>query len=230
MIDFQIPCFSLEQTAAMAREDAALLSDAHICLAYAGILKFVSKDQSVQAFYIRMRCNGQSHNMAEMLALRKFPGVRGTDSQFMAGTHAQDDMIDQARYDAARRQGVDTNGKRYLSSLARFPNDPEAWVSGLGDVRRVVTDRGWNCHGAIDHTGFEFSEHERPADIPIASSIVAQHVSACLAAYDEGERTPQLIGDIRERVTQELTGQISFTDLRVDDYEDPFGLPGMQPD
>lgn len=183
-----------------------------------------------QVFYWTMRKQGQSHNMAELLALRKFPGVKGTDSQFMAGTHCQDDMIDRTRYEAAQSKGVDTNGKRYLSSLARYPNDPEAWVSGLSDVRRVVTDRGWNCSGAVDYSGFDPSQHERPADTPIARDIVEQHVSACLAAYDEGERSPQLIGDIQERVTQELTGQISFTDLRVDDYENPFDLPGMQPD
>lgn len=205
------------------------MSDSELCLRYAD-LTFVSRDNAVQAFYIRMRINGQSHNMAELLSLRKFPGVRGTDSDFMKGTHDQCDPIDQARYHAAQAQGVDTNGKRYLSSLARYPNDPEAWVSGLGDVTRIVGERGWNCSGAVDHVGYDSSQRAPEPDVPIAPSIVSAHVQDCLSAYDEGERTARLAADIEERVTQELTGQISFTDLRVDSYEDPFALEGMQPD
>lgn len=181
--------------------------------------------------YLDMRFAGESHNIAAVLATRSFPGVRGTDSEFMKGTHCQDTQYDQMRYEAAQARGVDTNGKRYLSSLARFPNDPEAWVSGLSDVRRVVTERNWNCTGAFEHQGFVFDKTNRPEDTAIAPEIVEQHVQACQRAFDPRERTPELIEDIRNEVTQELSGAVNLTpEPRVSDYDDPFSLPGMEPE
>ncbi len=215
---------------AEARADAALMSAGELCLRYAG-LPFVSHRHETQAFYIRMRISGQTHALAEMLALRKFPGVKGTSSVFMQGTHHQDTQYDHMRYIAAQQNGVDTNGKRYLSSLARFPNDPEAWVSGIDDVARVVRDRGWNCSGAVDHTGFDPSKHERPADTAIAPDLVRDHVEDRLSAFDSGEIDTKLRRDVEEYVTQELSGQIDLTpEPKVSAYEDPFSLPGMEPD
>src|SRR5215831_11419922 len=98
---------------------------------------------------------GESPRLAEVLAMGAFPGIRGTSSTFMRGTHAQDSGYDDYRYRAAAALGVDTNGKHYLSGLARYPNDPEAWVSDLSDVARVVRGRGWNCEGAVDIECFE---------------------------------------------------------------------------
>jgi hypothetical protein len=214
----------IQLRSADARADAAIMSDGALCLKYAG-LPFVSKRPDVQASYIRMRINGESHTMAEMLALRKFPGVKGTDSQFMAGTHSQDSTIDQVRYQHAKLAGVDTNGKRYIAGLARFPNDPEAWVSGASDVLRICEERGWNCHGAVE---YEAHECEPEPDLPIGQDILDFHVNSCLAAYDEGERTPQLIGDITERVTQELTGAIDLDpEPKVAAYDDPFARAEM---
>jgi len=177
----------------------------------------VSNLFSQQVAYFRMIRDGQSHNMAELLAVRKFPGVHGLDSAFMAGTHHQDSLLDHYRYRAAAEAGVDTNGRRYLSGMARFPNDPEAWVSSRDDVVRLCAERGWNCHGLVEH---EAPAAEPTPDIPIAPEIVDQHVEACLRAFDPGEQTPQLKADIRERVTQELTGELELDDsAHVRDYE-----------
>lgn len=49
----------------------------------------------------------------------------------------------------AREAGVDVQGKVYLSGLAERPGDPEAWVSGRGDVQRVLEKRGWGSDGAV---------------------------------------------------------------------------------
>lgn len=207
-----------------AQVDAAYMSDGALCLKYASV-PFVSNRPDVQAFYIRMRINGESHTMAEMLALRKFPGVQGTDSTFMAGTHHQDTPLDQVRHQYAQQAGVDTNGKRYLSGLARFPNDPEAWVSGRGDVLRICRERGWNCRGLVE---YEAPEAEPTPDLPIGEDIVRTHVQDCLEQYDQGDITPKLVEDIKERVTQELTGQIDLSpEPRVSAYDDPFTVPGM---
>jgi hypothetical protein len=50
---------------------------------------------------------------------------------------------------AARRAGVNPTGKKYLASLAGFQRDPEAWVGGDDDVKRVCKKRGWGCEGSI---------------------------------------------------------------------------------
>lgn len=161
--------------------------------------------------YHAMREAGESHNMAEMLALRTFPGVRGTDSVFMQGTHCQDDPIDQYRYAVAQASGVDTSGKRYLPSLAAYPNDPQAWVSGLDDVARVCSARGYNCHGALEYSAPAPTEPP-PPDPKIAPDIVKYHMEACLRAFDPSEITPALVDDIRDNVTRELTGEIKLDD------------------
>jgi hypothetical protein len=178
----------------------------------------VSPYSAVQARYLDMRIDGQSHQIAEVLALRKFPGCHGTSATFMQGTHCQDSPLDAARYAAAAAQGVDTNGRRYISGMARFPNDPEAWISGCDDVVRLCRDRNWNCYGAVQH---EATEPTEPApEVAIAPEIVNQHVAACLGAFPAAEHTPQLKADIAERVTQELTGEIDLDEgLKVTDYE-----------
>lgn len=170
-----------------------------------------------QQRYDSMIESGESPRLAEMLALRVFPGVHGTDSSFMSGTHALDGPYEQYRHASAAAAGVDTNGKRYISGLARFPNDPTAWVSSRADVLRICSDRGWNCHGMVEHEAPKDFEPE--PDIPIASDIVEQHVAACLRAFPEGDHTPRLEADIREQVTKELSGEIELDDSpHVGDY------------
>jgi hypothetical protein len=128
----------------------------------------------------------------------------------MQGTHAQDSQLDTYRYLAAQAQGVDTNGRRYISGLARFPNDPEAWVSGTSDVARLCRDRGWNCHGAVEYEAPLPTEAPAP-DVKIAPEIVQYHTEACLRAFEPADITPSLLEDIRDTVTKELTGEIDLS-------------------
>ena len=190
------------------------------------------RERAEQVAYWRMRLEGQSHNMAELLATRSFPGVRGTSSAFMKGTHAQDSGYDAMRYRAAAAQGVDTNGKRYLAGLARYPNDPEAWVSGLSDVRRVCEARGWNCEGAVDVSSYEADgSGELARDYEVADDIVEQRLAAELEPYDAGDRTPRRTEDLRDRAVSELSGRVDLDpEPRVAPYDDPFTRPGMEPD
>jgi hypothetical protein len=101
--------------------------------------------------YDRCIANGCSPRLAELLASRTFPGVRGTDREFLRGLHAaeEDDTVRDYRREA-EALGVSTSGKKYLSTLAIRPGDPRAWVSGLDDVRAVLAERGWGCRGAIE--------------------------------------------------------------------------------
>lgn len=190
----------------------------------------LSRSSDVQVAYFKMRILGQSHRMAEMLATRSFPGIRGTDSTFMSGSHMQDGLLDGVRQRMAAQAGVDTNGRRYIAGLARFPGDPEAWVSGLSDVKRICSDRGWNCHGAFEYEAPEPWSPPAP-DVPVAEDIVQERVSAELAVYDRREITPRLVEEVTDKATQLLSGAVdSGQDLQVDDYSYDEALALSEPE
>jgi hypothetical protein len=126
--------------------------------------------------YDRCIANGCSPALAEMLAARKFPGVRGTDRAFLQGLHAEEEDGTLLAYRRdAEAAGVSTTGKKYISGLADRPGDPRAWVSGLDDVRSVLAERGWGCTGALSVPG---DPVEPVAATPgvVASDLVAREV------------------------------------------------------
>ena len=74
----------------------------------------------------------------------------------------------------AKAAGVSTKGKKYMSSLARFPGDPEAWVSGKGDAERILDERGWGSEGLINRP----VRNEAPPKehVPVASEVLQEAV------------------------------------------------------
>lgn len=115
----------------------------------------VSTVQEIQAEYESMRSAGESHNISEMLAFHKGPTLE-TDTTFTRGytTHPfgkrPPNPLAAKKYLAeAKKAGVNINGKRYLSGLARFPGDPQAWVTSKSDIKRLCESRGWGCDGAV---------------------------------------------------------------------------------
>lgn len=149
----------------------------------------VSEQVPIQAFYVALRLDQLSHKCAEMLALQK-PPMSNTDREFLEG-HCNGNQFEKTPHlgDAylaeARRAGVDVTGKVYLSGLAAYPGDPEAWVSGRGDVQRVVEQRGWACEGSVNIKATRMAE---PTGGGIASSLVDAAVEARLEEHPEPER------------------------------------------
>ena len=160
-----------------------------------------------QERYDQMRAEGLSHNLAEMFALQCPPGMAGTDSAFLEGHcngsqfDGQEHIGDMYRAEAAAA-GVDVKGKVYLGSLAQYPGDPAAWVSGRGDVKRICEERGWGCRGAVNVKAAE--PLETPKDIPIASDIVDNQVGEILAHVPVRERPRVDVQDLREQVADRL--------------------------
>lgn len=134
--------------------------------------------------YVRMRRDGESHNMAEMLATRSFPGVKGTDSVFMEGRHLDGSQFEkdapnvgQHHLELARKAGVNVTGKYYSGTLARFPGDPRAWISGLGDVKRIAEERNIGVAGAVNIPAPKYGDgYVPPERYKVDDSIVAEHV------------------------------------------------------
>lgn len=104
-------------------------------------------------FYNEMISSGVSPKLAEMLASRTPPGAN-TDREFLHG-HCNGNQFEGFQkmgdyYQSyAKRAGISTKGKIYLSSLANFPGDPKAWVSDRSEAAKVIDSNGWGAEGAI---------------------------------------------------------------------------------
>lgn len=159
-----------------------------------------------RAHYDLCISNGCGPRLAEVLALRAFPAIR-TDATFNRGRCNGNQFEDTPglgnTYKAvADEAGVSVTGKTYLSGLAEYPGDPEAWVSDRGDVLRVAKKKGMKVSGDVNYVP---PEREPSPDVPIASDILRREVDAYLE-LDPGAR----VEDVEERVFNALTGRVDL--------------------
>lgn len=96
--------------------------------------------------------------------------------------------------------GVSTDGKTYEPRLASFPGDPQAWVSGPDEVRRVVEDRGWSMDGDMKVKGREVEPVKGPA---IARELVEEMVESRLEEQ-LGEDFVEAKGSVVERAVDDV--------------------------
>lgn len=159
--------------------------------------------------YKAMRLDGQSHNMAIMLATRSFPGVKSdaifnekrcNGNQFEA-TPAQGDWLRKQ----AEARGVSTTGKTYLSGLASFPGDPTAWVADRHDVVAVAKAKGLSVDGYVTH-------HESPRGpapsgnaFEVAPSLIRSEAEAICRANPGAN-----FEAVADRLTQVRSGKVDL--------------------
>lgn len=112
----------------------------------------ISDDPAVQQHYESMRSKGESHNMAEMCAMRQASGTRGSERAIMFdvqnhGMNGWPEAMKQHRLQQAVKAGINPTGKVYMPNLGRHgvSNDPNCWVSDTGDVIRALKARGDGC-------------------------------------------------------------------------------------
>lgn len=125
--------------------------------------------------------NGESAMMADLLASRRAPASR-TDREFFAGRPKLDEQFKDERtlneyVKRARKKGYNPNPNDvYLSQLARFPGDPEAFVSGgRNQIKRVLEKRGWGCEGIVDVKPAQYTPEPKAA--PLHPKIIEE--TAC---------------------------------------------------
>lgn len=166
-------------------------------------LPTVSDNQLIQARYVAHRLDGMAHFLAEMLAFQAPPQSK-TDREFLRG-HCNGNQfedtpwIGEAYKHLAQEAGVDPTGKVYLGQLARFPGDPEAWITGRGDVQRLCEERGWQCSGAVN---VKASPLEASPEVPIAEDIVSDMVERRLEKMDQGDLQKVDLGELRHEVAE----------------------------
>lgn len=133
------------------------------------------------ALYIRSRRQGQSHRFAEMVATQRPPRCM-TDDVFFAGMRPWKATMTPHQRRAVMRQAqrhgfVPPADAVYHSSLARYPGDPEAFVTkamGRGYIQNLCERRGWACEGAVNIKG-RAPEKDMLAPencVPLADDIV----------------------------------------------------------
>jgi hypothetical protein len=96
--------------------------------------------------------DGQSPNMAAMLASMKPPGSWNTGKDFSKRENdrmrclADDQREDIVR--VAKSAGINTHGKTYNGQLGGY-KDPMAWVSDTGDVRKAAIAKEMDIDGMV---------------------------------------------------------------------------------
>lgn len=151
--------------------------------------------------YLECLKNGCSEKLAEMLALG-MPPMSNTDREFLegrAGCYDQfsgNEKLGNYYRKVAESRGQNTTGKLYLSGLAAYPGDPEAWVSGKGDVKRVLEKRGWGADGAVS---VPVKHKAEVTGGGIASDIVEREVERRLESNPEAR-----VEDVREQAVSDL--------------------------
>jgi hypothetical protein len=181
----------------------------------------------VQADYERRRRFGQSHRLAEMLASREAPMMKGSDRAFnegrsngnqFAGSRTKEMLGDYCR-SVANRHGVSTTGKFYASQLAAYPGDPRAWVSDVSDAKQVAKERGMTLRGIVDYTpdeGDHSAADERTAKqfttdkYRVADEVVEDEIFNRVADNPEMWRDlnahPKKVEDLKEQISNQLSG------------------------
>lgn len=73
----------------------------------------------------------------------------------------------------ARKAGIVTHGRQYMSGLARYPGDPEAWVGDRADVVRVAKKNNFSVEGMVSVK----NEREAPAEKGLAQDVAQRLVT-----------------------------------------------------
>lgn len=125
----------------------------------------------VRDIYDAMVDEGQSPNMAAMLALQQPPGSWNTDADFNRRENGRmtamaDDNLE-AITKIARRSGINTHGKTYNGQLGKY-DDPAAWVSGTSDVRTSAMKKQLDIDGMVKVKGYR----GRKKKVRLAKDIV----------------------------------------------------------
>jgi len=111
-----------------------------------------------------------------------------TDSTYLAGKHRQferNQKLGDAYKRITEKHGGDTTGKVYLSQLAKFPGDPQAWVSGRGDIQRVLEERGWGSEGAVNVMVREPLEEPKSLAGDVCPKVLEQRTKQYIANCPE---------------------------------------------
>lgn len=159
---------------------------------------FASKYAATEAYY--------ALKSVDRAIVSQTPPGANTDREFLYGTENGRQFQDKPHYGdfyakECLKRGGQVKGRKYISQLARFKGDPEAWVGGRGDVQRVLEKRGWGSEGSVK------VQARTPAEPPPPPKDIADKIV-------DRETAKELLGQtvtgkeykaVRARVKERLT-------------------------
>lgn len=177
-----------------------------------------------RAYEFLRRVKGQSHRMAEMLACRQPPGLKGTDRAFNEG-RCNGNQFERMPWlgdyyrEIAHRHGISTTGKFYASQIANEPGDPRAWISDVGELKKVAAERDITLRGIVDYTPPERDHSAADEKLNkafsvdgyrVADDIVEDEIFNRVADNPEMWRdlnaNPQKVADLKDEISTQLSG------------------------
>jgi ribosomal protein S13 len=108
--------------------------------------------EGIRDIYDHLIKEGESPNMAAMLASMKAPGSWNTGKDFSKRENERmKSLDDQQREDItelAKKSGISTHGKTYNGQLGGY-TDPMAWVSDTTDVKNAAVAKEMEIDGMV---------------------------------------------------------------------------------
>ena len=86
----------------------------------------------------------------------------------------------------------------YKSSLARFPGDPQAWVSSRSDVKKILEERNWQSEGTVKNEFHEDKLSEAVENRPKANGVAEDILDD--KVVHECLKNPELAPTVKERI------------------------------
>lgn len=160
----------------------------------------VSQIPEIQDFYEAMREQGQSHNIAELCALRRPTGANKTERAFLEGSHVHQGLdgmppwMVKKMLDEAKAAGINTQGKVYKGALG-YHTDACAWVATADDVKEVCKAKNLTCTGAVTHQAV--GDDAPPKRVLLSERIIRREVRNLVKAEPHKKHD---LRELREKV------------------------------
>lgn len=178
-----------------------------IRITYGNPIRYYIDDQEITEDGYKAVCQAKDEaRLTEMLSTGDTPHCI-SDQTYMKGhdngsQFAKNPQFGNYYRHITEQHGGSTKGKRYISGLARFPGDPEAWVTGRDDVRRVIEGRpGWSCQGAVDIDGRKNSPAPAPA-VEVADDLLNKYTAQVACSLPDPEHIDLV--DLKEQVKDRI--------------------------
>jgi hypothetical protein len=168
----------------------------------------ISDDPEVQSRYVAMRECGESHSISEMLAFQQAP-IPKDDTVWLKSMRPREqfanapEIVQKAYTEEALAAGHNISGAVYVPGLARRPGDPEAWVHGLGDVKKRLEERGWGSEGDVNVKAR--NDEEPTPEVDVADDIVEQKVLEMMYQNPDLQETPELYEEAKDIIAPHWT-------------------------
>lgn len=158
----------------------------------------------------RLRCSKCEGRMQHIFGV---PGIV-TETTFTRGKgdgFGDDEFKRRFAYAAARKAGVNPNGKAYYPGLCPpgEPYSPKAWIShdnARGDIARRCEELNYAAEGDINVKQREPETDPTEGPYRVADKIVNAKVDEIVATEHDGHITPDKRADLVEATAERLAG------------------------